>query len=99
MEFIDLFNAVARHCKAVREEYQPATSYDDPINEDTLNLDSLDITLTFVMLTDIFEVPAELEDQWPVESIGALRDFIEANKQADPTGDFATPAEVVEEYR
>lgn len=99
MEFLEVFNAFAREGKAVRNEFKPATSYDDPINEDVLNLDSLDVTLTYAMLADVYMIPQELEDQWPYESVGALRDFIEANKQQDPTDRFDSVKALVKEFK
>jgi acyl carrier protein len=99
MEFLEVFNAVAESCKAIPREYVPAKSYDDPINEDTLNLDSLDITLTFATLSDVYQIPEELENSWPTESVGALRDFIEANKAVDPTDEYPTGKAVARAFK
>jgi len=99
LEFIDIFNAVAKHSAGVPSDYIPAKSLDDPINVDTLNLDSLDVTLTYAMLNDIYAIDVALEDQWPVESVGALKAFIDANKKNDPSDQFETVRDLVREYK
>lgn len=99
LPFLEVFNAVAKHSASIPSSYVPATSLDDPINEDTLNLDSLDVTLTYAMLGDIFQIDVKLEEEWPVESIAALKEFIDENKQDDPLDQFETVKDLVREYK
>ena len=99
MEFLDIFNAVARQSKGIPAEYIDATSYDDPINEDTLNLDSLDITLAYAMLADIYQISNDLQDKWPTSSVADLKKFIDESKSDDPTDRFETVKDLVREYK
>ena len=99
MEFLDVFNAVAKTCKAIERDYTPAKTNDDVINEDTLDLDSLDETLTYATLGDIYGVDQTLEDQWPTGTVGELRQFIIDNKTSDPTGDFETAEELARAFK
>ena len=48
-DFLELFNAVAVKQKAVPTDFISAESLDTPIDEDSTGLDSLDITMVFVI--------------------------------------------------
>lgn len=97
--FLDLFNAAAYASKDIPREYRPAESYDTPISEDDLNLDSLDVTLTFTLIGEMYGVPTELEDFWPVESIGALQVFVEQHKTKEPSEHYESIEAAVEEFK
>jgi|TARA_R100000234_G_scaffold67331_1_gene41101 acyl carrier protein len=98
-DFLELFNAVGTAQKVVTDDYIPAESLDTPITEDALNLDSLDVMLTFLVLGEAYGIPEEeeLNDLWPVESIKLLQTFVQEHKTQDPEDEFDSVEALVEE--
>ena len=96
-DFLELFNAVAVKQKAVPTDFTPAESLDTPIDEDSTGLDSLDITMVFVILSEAYGVNEELDSDWPVSSIGALQEFLLRKKTQDPEDTYATVGDLVED--
>lgn len=94
-DFLELFNAVGAKQKVITNDFIPAESLETPINEDTMGLDSLDITLTYVILGEAYGIEEELDSEWPVSSIGALRDFIMEKKTQDPEDTYETIKDLV----
>ncbi len=98
-DFLELFNAVGAEQKVVTKDYVPAESLDTPITEEALNLDSLDVTLTFFVLGEAYGIPEdeELNEQWPWESLRLLEAFIQENKTQDPEDEFDSIKALVKE--
>ena len=96
-DFLELFNAVAVKQKAVPTDFTFAESLDSPIDEDSTGLDSLDITMVFVILSEAYGVNEELDTDWPVSSIGALQEFLLGKKTQDPEDTYATVGDLVED--
>jgi acyl carrier protein len=96
-DFLELFNAVGAKQKVITDDFIPAESLETPINEDTTGLDSLDVTLTYVILGEAYGIEEELDSEWPVSSVGALRDFIMEKKTQDPEDEFETIKDLVRE--
>ena len=96
-DFLELFNAVAVKQKAVPTDFISAESLDTPIDEDSTGLDSLDITMVFVILGEAYGVNEELDSDWPVSSVGALQAFLLGKKTQDPEDEYATIGDLVEE--
>ena len=96
-DFLELFNAVGAAQKVVTKDFIPAESLETPIDEDTTGLDSLDVMLTYVVLSDAYGVEEEMDSEWPVSSVGALRDFIMEKKTQDPEDEFETIKDLVKE--
>ena len=98
-DFLELFNAVGTAQKVVTNDYIPAESLDTPITEDAVNLDSLDLVLTFLVLGEAYGIPEEeeLNNLWPVESIKLLQAFIQKHKTRDPEDEFDSIESLVEE--
>ena len=98
-DFLELFNAVGAAQKVVTKDYIPAESLESPITEDVLNLDSLDVTLTFFVLGEAYGIPEEeeLNDLWPWESIKLLQEFIQEYKTKDPEDEFDSIKALVKE--
>jgi acyl carrier protein len=98
-DFLELFNAVGAAQKVVTKDYVPAESLESPITEDVLNLDSLDVTLTFFVLGEAYGIPddEELNEQWPYESVQLLKEFIDNHKTQDPEDEFDSIKALVKE--
>lgn len=98
-DFLELFNAVGVAQKPITKDFIPAETLDVEISEGTMGLDSLDITLTFVILGEAYGIPEddEMNDLWPVSSIGALQEFIMEHKTQDPEDEFDSIEQLVRE--
>jgi acyl carrier protein len=96
-DFLELFNAIAVEQKAIPAEFTPAESLDTPIDEDSTGLDSLDITMVFVILGEAYGVDEELDSDWPVSSVGALQEFLLGKKTQNPEDEYATIGNLVED--
>ena len=62
MDFLELFNAVALSQKSVPSDFIPATTLDDVVDEDTLNLDSLDVAMTYFVLAEAYGIPEDADE-------------------------------------
>lgn len=96
-DFLELFNAVGRSQKPVFDNYKPADSLDTKITPDNLNLDSLDTTLVTVILGEAYDIPQDLEPNWPTETIRAMHDFIMEHKRRNPEDEYATIQDLVKD--
>jgi acyl carrier protein len=94
-DFLELFNAVGAKQKVITDDFIPAESLETPINEDTMGLDSLDITLVFVILGEAYGIDEELDSEWPVSSIAALQAFLLEKKTQDPEDEYETIKDLV----
>ena len=94
-DFLELFNAVGAKQKVITDDFIPAESLETPINEDTMGLDSLDITLVFVILGEAYGIDEELDSEWPVSSIAALQAFLIEKKTQDPEDEYETIKDLV----
>lgn len=94
-DFLELFNAVGASQKVITNDFVPAESLETPINEDTMGLDSLDITLVFVILGEAYGIDEELDSEWPVSSIAALQAFLLGKKTQDPEDEYETIKDLV----
>ena len=53
MDFIELFDACVRETKLHLDDYTKPTTLDISLKEEDIGLDSLDVTLTLVLISDI----------------------------------------------
>ncbi len=96
-DFLELFNAVGAAQKVITDDFIPAESLDTAISEDSMGLDSLDITLVFVILGEAYGIDEELDAEWPVSSISALHTFLSEKKTKDPEDDYETIKDLVKD--
>jgi hypothetical protein len=83
MDFIELFDACVRENKPRLDKYTKPPSLDVTLKEEDIGLDSLDVTLTLVMLSDIYGLPETDDFNIPVTSLRAVRDYMLKNKKQD----------------
>ena len=95
MDFIELFNKLSESQKAIREDYCPVSSLDDPIATEHTGLDSLDVALVYSILGDLYGVPNKLENSWPFSTLGELKKFVEANGSRKPDEEFSSVDEAL----
>lgn len=83
MDFLELFDACVRESKPRLEAYTTPTSLDITLKEEDIGLDSLDVTLTLVLMSDIYGIPETEDFSIPVSNLREVRDYMEENKQRD----------------
>jgi len=96
-DFLELFNAVGAAQKVITDDFIPAESLETPISEESMGLDSLDITLVFVIFGEAYGIDEELDSEWPVSSIGALQAFLLEKKTKDPEEEYETIKDLVKD--
>jgi hypothetical protein len=83
MDFIELFDACVLEVKPRLENYTTPTSLKITLSEEDIGLDSLDVTLTLVLISDIYGIPETEDFNIPVESLQAVHDYMQENKKRD----------------
>ena len=83
MDFLELFDACVRDVKPRLEKYTTPTSLETTLSEEDIGLDSLDVTLTLVLISDIYGVPESQDFDIPTSSLGAVYDYMLENKTQD----------------
>ena len=83
MDFLELFDACVQETKPRLDKYTKPKSLDVTLKEEDIGLDSLDVTLTLVMLSDIYGLPETDDFNIPVTSLRAVRDYMLENKKQD----------------
>jgi acyl carrier protein len=83
MDFIKLFDACVREVKPRIDKYTKPASLDSALSEEAIGLDSLDVTLTLVLLSDIYGIPETEDFNIPTANLRAVRDYMHENKKKD----------------
>ena len=84
MDFIELFNKVARVVKPAHHEYVPVTDLDTDIKE--TNLDSMDGMMMSIYFCDIYGIPEAVGKEMMFKSARECWDFIQLHKTKEPSG-------------
>lgn len=83
MNFLDLFNGVARLAKpAVASDLVPVTDMNAPIKD--LGIDSLDMLMITVYLCEIYGIPEEVGKNLKPASVAEVEAFVNQHKTRDP---------------
>lgn len=84
MNFLDLFNAVARLAKpAVASELKPVTDPTVPIKD--LGIDSLDMLMITVYLCEIYGISEEVGKGLKPASVAEVESFVNQHKTRQPS--------------
>ena len=83
MDYLELFNAVAKVAKPINISEAKATSYDQPLAE--TGFDSLDFLLIGVYLSDIFGVSEETVQLMKPETVKDMMEFMIKHSTKNPT--------------
>ena len=83
MNFIDLFNMVAKVAKPVHMSFTPATAMEEKMA--ALGLDSLDGLVMMMYLCELYGIPDNDETKgWHPETVQEVYDLLMANKTTEP---------------
>jgi hypothetical protein len=84
MDFLELFNAVAKAVRPAYQDYAPVTDLDMPMTE--TGLDSMDSLMMGIFFCDIYGISEEVGKLMTPTTPREFKDFLEANKTKTPEG-------------
>ena len=83
INFIDLFNMVAKVAKPVHMSFTPASAMEDKMEE--LGLDSLDGLVMMMYLCELYGIPDDDETKgWHPETVQQVYDLLMSRKTKEP---------------
>jgi hypothetical protein len=82
MNFIELFNVVARVAKPVHMSFKPAEAMEDKMAD--LNIDSLDGLVMLMYFCELYGVDDETSKEWHPTSVQECYDLLMAHKTMEP---------------
>jgi len=82
IDFIELFNVVARAAKPAHMSFKPAESMEDTMAE--LNIDSLDGLVMIMYLTELYGIADEVCKEWHPTTVQEIHDLVMASKTIEP---------------
>jgi hypothetical protein len=91
MDFLELFNKVARAVRPAHHDYVDITDMDAPLTE--TSLDSMDFLMCGIYLAEIYGVPDEIAKEMQPTTVRGFQEFLELHKTKDPQG---TAQEIVD---
>ena len=83
MNFIEIFNYVAKVARPAHAKASIAESLDDQFQD--IGLDSLDGLVMLMYFDDIYGIADEVSKEWTPKSVQELHDLVMANKTKEPT--------------
>jgi acyl carrier protein len=82
MNFIEVFNVVARVAKPVHMSFKPAEALEDAMAD--LGIDSLDGLVMLMYFDEIYGIDDEVSKEWKPTTVQEIHDLIMANKTIEP---------------
>lgn len=82
MNFLELFNAVARKAKPMHMDLAFATSMEDKIAD--LNIDSLDGLMMMMYIGELYGIDDEVCKDFNPEFVQQVYDFVQQHKTQEP---------------
>jgi acyl carrier protein len=82
MNFVDLFNAVARIAKPMHPDFDNAKSLDDKLPE--IDVDSLDTLMICIYMSEIYGVEEEVAKTMQPATVGDIHAFLMEHKTREP---------------
>jgi hypothetical protein len=84
MDFIELFNKVARVVKPTHQDFIPIVTLDDDLKD--TGIDSMDGMMMCIYFCDIYGIPDEIGKEMTFKSARECWDFIQLHKTKEPSG-------------
>ena len=78
MDFLELFNAVARAVRPAHQEYKDVTDMDMPLQD--AGLDSMDALMMGIYFCDIYGIPEEIGKEMQPRTPREFQEFLEKHK-------------------
>jgi len=90
MNFLELFNGVAKIARPVHVSHSPVT--DKELNLNEYGLDSLDKLMICIYMCELYGIPEETGKSMCADTVQIIEDFVQIHKTQEP----ATVAEALE---
>ena len=82
MDFLELFNVVAKKARPIQTEWHPIEDVNVPITE--YGLDSLDIMMTSIYLCELYGIPEEIGKDMPTETVAQIEAYVFEHNTQEP---------------
>ncbi len=82
VDFIELFNVVARVAKPAHMSFKPAESMEDAMAD--LNIDSLDGLVMMMYLCELYGIDDETSKEWHPKTVQEVHDMMMGHKTIEP---------------
>ena len=82
INFIDLFNAIAKVVRPAHHDYEPFTTEEELFTASSL--DSLDMLMVGIYMCEIYGISEEVGKQMQPTNIAEMKAFIELHKTKEP---------------
>lgn len=82
MDFLTLFNEVAKVASPLYADKRQVSSVTEPLAQS--ELDSLDIVMVCVYLSDLYGIPEATAKNMPVGTVAEIHNFILKHKSTEP---------------
>lgn len=83
MNFLELFNGVARIARPVHVSHTPVTDTELDLVE--YGLDSLDMLMICIYMCELYGIPEETGKEMPAKTVREIEDFVQAHRTQQPT--------------
>ena len=83
MNFLELFNGVARIARPVHVSHTPVTDTELDLVE--YGLDSLDMLMICIYMCELYGIPEETGKEMPANTVREIEDFVQAHRTQQPT--------------
>lgn len=90
MNFLELFNGVAKIARPVHVSHKPVTDKD--LNLTEYGLDSLDKLMICIYMCELYGIPEETGKSMSADTVQIIEDFVQIHKTQEP----ATVSEALE---
>lgn len=82
IDFLELFNGVAKVARPIQTNWVAATSIDQPFQE--LSLDSMDVLMVCIYMSELYGIDEETAKTMQPTTIQELYDFLQQHKTMEP---------------
>lgn len=82
MNFIQLFNEIAKTVKPLHPDFDNAKNFEDKLAD--IEIDSLDSLLIGIYLCELYGIPEELGKALQPATVGDMHDFVMQHKTKEP---------------
>jgi hypothetical protein len=82
MNFLDLFNAVAKVARPAHHKFEAISSMNEKFEDSCL--DSMDLLMVGMYMSIIYDIEDEISKDWQPETAQEMHDLIMAHKKRDP---------------
>jgi acyl carrier protein len=82
VDFLELFNGVAKVARPIQTNWIPATSLDQTFQD--LSLDSMDTLMVCIYMSELYGIDEETAKTMQPKTIQELCDFLQQHKTMEP---------------